>query len=95
MDISKYWMKNITSNNFKLDTYWKKEKRETEINMERSVFRAMEEYGLRDGDWRTDFVGDWVSKDFTILFRTITYSKNVFLYLFKYLNMKAHAIMGL
>jgi hypothetical protein len=55
----------------------------------------MEEYGLRDEDWRTDFVGDWVLKDFTILLRTITYSKNVFLYLFKYLNMKAHARMGL
>jgi hypothetical protein len=42
MDISKEWMKNITSNNFKLDTYWKKEKRETEIKMER---RCTQSYG--------------------------------------------------
>jgi hypothetical protein len=35
MNMSEEWMKKITSNIVKLDTYWKKKKRETKNKMER------------------------------------------------------------
>jgi hypothetical protein len=49
VDMSKERMKKNHLKNFKLDTYWTKSG--TEKKMEKSVLRATEECGPRDGDW--------------------------------------------
>jgi hypothetical protein len=58
----------------KLDTYWKKEKREIKNKMEIRRLRAMEKCGLQGGNWEENFVGDWVSKD-NIRHRTTAYTQ--------------------
>jgi hypothetical protein len=73
ISISKEWIKKITSKDFKLDTYWKKEK-ETRNKSER---RCNQNYGrtmnyeMKTG--RTNFVGDLVSKDIATHHRMTIY----------------------
>jgi hypothetical protein len=59
-----------------LDTYWKKEKGETKNKWKKGVLIAMEECDLRDGEWETDFFGDWVMKEVAIRHKTTTYIYN-------------------
>jgi thymidylate synthase len=63
----------ITSTDFKLDTYWKKEKRETRKKMEGRCTQSYERTWSPRWRRRTDFIGDWMSQDVAIHHRTTTY----------------------